>query len=250
MRDVFSLKIDGVSRIFCGLRYLRLDIMIEIVSATRASKYEFWNSSALGISLKRVLLDERITSSIYYKNTRGLSDIYNERILSSDSSDILVFIHDDVWIDDELFIDGVIEGCEQYDIIGVAGNRRRVSKQWAWGFVGDNLQSDTSGSLSGSIRHGKQPHGKLVVFGHAPAECELLDGVFLAAKKSTLNAHDVKFDSRFDFHFYDLDFCRTARKKGLRLGTWPIAFTHQSEGAFNSPSWVEKKRLYRSKWLN
>lgn len=224
--------------------------MIEIVSATRSSKYEFWNCSALGISLKRVLLDERITSSITYKNSRGLPDIYNERISSADPSDILVFVHDDVWIEDERFIDNVIEGCEQYDVIGIAGNRRRVNKQPAWAFVNDNFEWDTPENLSGSIRHGEQSGGKLDVFGDAPAECELLDGVFLAAKKSVLNAHNVKFDTRFNFHFYDMDFCRTARKKGLKLGTWPIALTHQSAGAFNSPSWQEKKSLYFRKWHN
>jgi len=58
----------------------------------------------------------------------------------------------------------------------------------------------------------------------------------------------VLFDPRFDFHFYDMDFCRTARKAGLRLGTWPICLTHQSGGNFASDAWKEKCRLYREKW--
>jgi hypothetical protein len=34
----------------------------------------------------------------------------------------------------------------------------------------------------------------------------------------------------------------------LRLGTWPICLTHQSEGAFNTPRWKEKYRAYLEKW--
>jgi GT2 family glycosyltransferase len=65
-----------------------------------------------------------------------------------------------------------------------------------------------------------------------PAACEILDDVLLAIRKSVLMEHDLRFDMRFDFHFYDLDFCREARESGLTLGTWPIAITHQSGGAF------------------
>jgi GT2 family glycosyltransferase len=87
-----------------------------------------------------------------------------------------------------------------------------------------------------------------VTFGAVPAECELLDGLFLAAKRSLLTARGVLFDPRFDFHFYDLDFCRTARHRGLRLGTWPICLTHQSSGAANAKSWSANYRRYIDKW--
>jgi GT2 family glycosyltransferase len=77
-----------------------------------------------------------------------------------------------------------------------------------------------------------------------------MDGVFLAVKKATLLSHGLRFDPRFDFHFYDLDFCRTARDLGLRLGTWPIALTHQSRGGYNTPAWNEKARMYLEKWAD
>jgi GT2 family glycosyltransferase len=81
-----------------------------------------------------------------------------------------------------------------------------------------------------------------------PADCELLDGVFLAARKSALTAKGVLFDPRFDFHFYDMDFCRSARQRGLRLGTWPIGLTHQSGGAFGTEKWNDKYQAYLKKW--
>jgi GT2 family glycosyltransferase len=45
-----------------------------------------------------------------------------------------------------------------------------------------------------------------------------------------------------------MDFCRTARLAGLRLGTWPICLTHQSGGAFGSGRWNAQYRLYQRKW--
>jgi len=84
--------------------------------------------------------------------------------------------------------------------------------------------------------------------GPAPAECELLDGVFLAVKKSVLRARGVRFDPAFPFHFYDLDFCRTARQQGLRLGTWPICITHQSNGGFETAQWNAGYQAYLAKW--
>lgn len=222
--------------------------MIEIVSATRKSEDEFRKNSALGISLQRLAEDTRLVAHVAFENRRGLPDVFNERILALDDREILVFVHDDVWIDDYFIADRVIEGLDRYDVIGVAGNRHRVQGQPAWAFIDDKFTWDDKSNLSGRIAHGSHPFGAVSVFGSTPAGCELLDGVFLAARKSTLKTSGVLFDPRFDFHFYDMDFCRSVREKGLRLGTWPICLTHQSGGAFGSPAWVEKYRMYRGKW--
>jgi len=58
----------------------------------------------------------------------------------------------------------------------------------------------------------------------------------------------VSFDPRFDFNFYDMDFCRSSRQRELRLATWPISLTHQSVGAFGTDQWTEKYGLYLKKW--
>ncbi len=221
--------------------------MIEIVSATRLSKKEFWNTSALGLSLKRIAHDKRLVWRLHFENRFGLPKIYNDRILAQDAHAITVFAHDDIGIDDDCLADRIIEGLNHYDVIGVAGNRRRIDNQPAWIFA-EALGLHDHNFLSGSIGHGKQPFGSISTYGDAPAECELLDGVFLAAKTSTLREKEVLFDPRFDFHFYDMDFCRRARQRKLSLGTWPIALTHQSQGAFGAPNWKQKYRAYIEKW--
>ena len=224
--------------------------MIEIVSATRLSENDFWERAALGVSLRRLAQDARLAARVAHSNQSGLPEIFNARILAPDSADLLVFMHDDVWIDDYFLVDRVIEGLRTYDVLGVAGNRRRVNGQPSWAFVDARLTWDDKANLSGGIAHGTLPFGEVALFGAAPTDCELLDGVFLAARKSALVANRVLFDPRFDFHFYDLDFCRSARQRGLRLGTWPICLTHQSNGSrtFGTENWAAKYRAYLEKW--
>jgi GT2 family glycosyltransferase len=222
--------------------------MIDVISATRLTENDFWGKSPLGLSLRRLAYDQRLSAHVAFENRRGLPDIYNTGILRNSGNDMVVFVHDDVWIDDYFFSDRIIQGLSTYDVIGVAGNRRRVEYQPAWAFVDLDFTWDDRVNLSGAVAHGDAPCGPVSYFGAVMADCELLDGVLLAAKKSLLNSKSVAFDLRFSFHFYDMDFCRSARKRGLRLGTWPICLTHQSGGNFGSPQWQDGYGNYIEKW--
>ncbi len=224
-------------------------VLVQVISATRMSEQDFWARSALGRSLNRHLKqDARLSASIAFNNTRGLSTIFNACIENAEEDAVLVFIHDDVWIDEEQFADVVLAGLQQFDVIGVAGNKRRVANQPAWPFIDADFTWDSKENLSGRVAHGEHAFGQISDYGAVPASCELLDGVFLAAKKRTLVAKQVMFDDQFDFHFYDLDFCRTAKKAGLTLGTWAVSLTHQSAGAFGSELWKHHYLGYLRKW--
>ncbi|MFG6466615.1 hypothetical protein [Roseateles sp. BYS87W] len=224
--------------------------MIDLVCATRATPEQFWNKAALGLSLRRLTHETRLRPRIYFENRRGLPSLYNERLAAEDAAPVLAFIHDDVWLDDFFFFEHTMAAVHAFDVVGVAGNKRRAPMQPSWAFPTLQFQWDDRANLSGTVSHGPGPFGTLSVFGPVPAECELLDGVLLAAKRDTLRAAHVGFDERFDFHFYDMDFCRTARAAGLRLGTWPIALTHQSEGGYSANGWVETYNKYIAKWGN
>ena len=221
---------------------------IEIVSGSRLPESEFWNRSALGLSLRRLGFDGRLSPQIAFSNSRALAEVFNARIAARHECDHLVFVHDDVWLDDYFLADRVIEACQAYDIVGVAGNCRRVPNQPSWAFVDATFKWDDPGNLRGSVAHGAQPFGRVGYYGAIPAQCELLDGVLLAARKSILLSHEIRFDPRFDFHFYDVDFCRTARDRGLTLGVWPICITHQSKGVADYQQWAGNYRLYLEKW--
>jgi GT2 family glycosyltransferase len=142
------------------------------------------------------------------------------------------------------------EALQRFEIVGLAGNKRRVPRQPAWGFVTDNpqFQWDEAENLSGAVAHFQEGRSVVSSYGPTPAQCQLLDGVFLAAKVGVLLDRSVRFDERFAFHFYDMDFCRTAVNAGLLLGTWPIAVTHASGGAFGTLEWMRYRELYFMKW--
>lgn len=218
--------------------------MIEVVSATRHSEADFWARTALGYSLRRLGFDSRIQPRIAFENRRGLPEVYNARIAAASPHDALVFVHDDVWLNDLYFGDHLLAGLEAFDVVGVAGSCDPPEGRPGWGFT----RPGEKPRVSGMVAHGKQAFSPVNVFGPAPAECRLLDGVFLAARRSTLVSHATRFDEQFDFHFYDLDFCRSATAAGLRLGTWRLTITHQSRGDFRSPAWHENHRLYQAKW--
>lgn len=229
--------------------------MIEIVSATRMTEDEFWEKSALGLSLRRLAWDERIVTWIAYENSTSLPDLFNARIEAENGHGTLVFIHDDVWIDDFFFCDRVLEGCKAFDVIGVVGSAAPQPNQPGWLFS-EWVPQDNSFKVrldlqaSGRVAQGKDPFGVVRYFGPSPAACELMDGLFLAMDKQALLDSGARFDPQFAFHFYDLDFCRTARAAKLRLGTWPIALTHQSDGGYGSKSWAGRLEAYQAKWSN
>ena len=100
---------------------------IEIISATRLTENEFWKTSALGLSLQRLKHDQRILPRITFENKRGLPQIYNEGIEKANLEHALIFIHDDVWIDDFFFSQRIQDGLNQFDIIDRKSTRLNSS---------------------------------------------------------------------------------------------------------------------------
>lgn len=223
---------------------------VAFVAATRLTQDDFWTDSALGASLQRIKGDARVDIHLSFENASGLPEIYNRALKSCVNADIVVFLHDDVWLADERLFEKLEAALARFDVVGVAGNVRRVAAQPAWAFscISNSEFVWDHDYLSGAIHHGNPGGHELSSFGPAPARCELLDGVFLACRRSELVRREVGFDERFAFHFYDLDFCRSARQAGLKLGTWPIDLIHQSQGAFGSPGWIQAYEVYLGKW--
>ncbi|AFY28568.1 methyltransferase domain-containing protein [Cyanobium gracile] len=220
---------------------------IRIVSATRYSEQNFWNYSALGQSIKRLDICKEF-AQIAFENSIGLPDVYNKAIESSATSDGIVFVHDDVWIEDILFIERVREGLEQFDAFGVIGNRRLVLGQPSWAYTSLEFSWDQEVNLIGAIAHGDYPFGEIMKFTNTKGACELVDGVMIAASCLQLRQRNIQFDQQFSFHFYDLDFCRQLRKAGLSLGVYPISLTHQSRGKLGTEEWKDSYIRYIRKW--
>lgn len=220
---------------------------LRFVTATRLSMDEFKSQSLLVRSLTRVSQTCHVHLDVVANNTAPLAEGFNRTIAKAKPDEVLVFIHDDVWIDDWLISYRLADALAVYDVVGVGGNVRRELNQEGWLIQAATRAQDLS-FISGAIAHGEPLTGEVSFFGKAPQDVRLMDGVFLAARAGVLQKAGVQFDPQFKFHFYDTDFCRSCEAKNLRLGTWPIALTHQSAGLWQSDEWNEAFALYLQKW--
>jgi GT2 family glycosyltransferase len=226
-----------------------MSIIIRIVCPTRASPEEFATTTALGRSLALYRFPF-LQLRLFANGNPGIPVVYNTALReSADDPAILVFIHDDIHLLDFFWPEKIVQGLQSFDIIGLAGNKRRVPRQAGWMFLDDKFTRDAPENLSGVVAHGKSwPAAGISYYGATGQECKLMDGLMLAAKSETLLSKNVGFDETFDYHFWDLDFCRQAERQGLRMGTWPMQVMHESGGNFSGPSWRENYQKYLIKW--
>jgi len=91
------------------------------------------------------------------------------------------------------------------------------------------------------------PEITLEILGCPGMPVKLLDGCLLAAHSETLISRNLRFDERFRFHFHDADFCRSAERLGLRLGTCRLSAVHRG-GARGGNDWKDGYARYLEKW--
>jgi hypothetical protein len=221
------------------------------VCATRLTTDGFFQKSALGRSLS-LYSSPNVEVRLFDENRTGIPTLYNKAINESESDPaILIFIHDDVHLCDFFWAEKIVAALNIFEVVGLVGNRRRVPKQPSWAFVDENLAWDSPENFSGVIGHGKGfPPDTIDFFGAPRHEVKLLDGLMLFCRSETLISKNLRFDERFDFHFYDLDFCRQAELKETKMGTWPISAIHESGGEAGSVEWKLAYVEYLSKWGN
>ena len=222
---------------------------IRVVCATRCAANEFFTATALGRSLS-LYRRPSIELRLFERNTLGLPQVYNTAIRESNVDPaLLLFVHDDIHLCDFYWPDFLTEALNVFELVGLAGNRRRVPRQPAWAFIDERFTWDRPENLSGVVGHGQGfPPATLSVFGPTRQSVKLLDGLLLAIHSETLQSKQLRFDERFDFHFYDMDFCREAERLGVRMGTWSISVIHESGGNFGTEGWWRGYTRYLEKW--
>lgn len=230
---------------------------ITMVVATRAeSAQAFFAETATGRSLgPENTLYPGVGLRVFIKNRQGLPALYNrvieEALRAGQDDHVLVFVHDDVHLFDYHWPMRVMDGLNTFDVIGIAGNTRRAPAHVGWMFDTVTFERAPKEVQSGYVAHTSGfPIQHIDRFGPPRQAVQLLDGVFLAVRVSTLRAHPLRFDPRFTFDFYDLDFSREANHLGLTCGTYDIAIGHEStgEGGFGSQAWWVAYQAYIDKW--
>ena len=161
---------------------------------------------------------------IFKDNNRGLSVCYNEILKDSKHSDkTVLFVHDDVVIDDLFLYEKLINS--PYAITGLAGAKsfNKQSGKLAW-----HLSASPSDYV-GEVSHANS-EGKIwtTVFGPTESRALTVDGLFISCKVNELNG--VEFDENFNFHFYDIAFCLRANDKKVKCGVLPIHVIHHGLG--------------------
>ena len=220
-----------------------------VVCATKHNREYFFQHTMTGRSLAACHGVSDCELRLFYNNSTGLSEVYNQAIEEAqDNPATLVFVHDDVMFLDYHWQDTVAQGLESADIVGVAGNRRRIPGQPGWIIVNTAGQLDSPENLSGAIGQGTEfPPPRLDVFGPCGVPCVLLDGVLLAARSDRLHETGLRFDPKFEWHFYDMDFCRTAETLNMTMTTIPLSLVHASLGNINQV-WHDTYQRYLTKW--
>jgi hypothetical protein len=233
-------------------------IPIRIVSATRET-VELFDETMLGRSISYFSRYFNVELLVESENKQSICKVYNEAIeFSKNNPAILVFVHDDVMILDPFWNKILRNSLQKFDIIGLAGSTRRHPKQTCWCKKNIFLEEfEDEKYLSGIVSHGTKfppnPEG-IRKYGEIGKECKLMDGLFLAIDSRKLIDKNLRFDERFDFHFYDLDFCRQAEILNLTMGTAPISVIHGSVGNLSTSKHVDNymnmSDIYLNKWKN
>lgn len=173
---------------------------------------------------------------VFFKkeNKEGLSLSYNKFLYSKDAEDYdtIVFVHDDVYIDD-LKLEQKLNSAfkDGFDIVGLAGCvNPKIQRPCLWHLMAGGFGS---GNLRGAVAHYTDNTNitRFVTnFGPTPARVTILDGLFLAVNVKKVKEAGWKFNENYNFHHYDISSSLDANKKKLKLGVYPINVIHCSPG--------------------
>lgn len=220
------------------------------VSPTLMKQAEFEKKGHLYETKKRL---NEFDWRIHYENKEGLSVLYNRYITEENRDKIVVFVHDDVIIED-LFVDKkLVEAHKHFDVVGLAGTNKidfNMPSPFLWHLVSDSDRLKNRQCQRGYVAHPTKD-GKIAqtAFGVTPDKVMIVDGLFISCRVSALLDKQVFFDEDFRFHFYDMSFCLRAYRAGLKIGTWPIDVLHYGIGdSFYSHNFEEQEKIFRKKY--
>ena len=199
----------------------------------------------------RANLDELLTGEdwelIHIADASSLCEGYNRGVARA-TGELIVMCHDDIRILSPDFAAKLRAYLAAYDLIGVAGTTHVSGPSWGWSGPPHMFCWVSQSFLTAQFRENGPVTLLLGAQGPVVPGAQMLDGVFLAARRSllqTLRFDEVTFDR---FHFYDLDFSHRAHLAGARVAIClDIALFHDSAGNYNEDYWGYADR-FRAKF--
>ena len=230
---------------------------ILLVTATKCKTLEEFKQRPLYETLQ-ALCEKRYNNTqfdfkIVTDNKRGLPEVYNEYINENNKNKIVLFVHDDVEIHDLMLVEKLNQS--PWDITGLAGGSEfKITEQNLWHLCTERT------THSGAVTHpsvtfennqiNKIPGQYSVTnFGPSPKRCLVVDGLFIAVNIEAALTVDFKFDTRHEFHHYDIASCLLANSKKLKIGTYPISVLHHGVGdSYLTPEWTQSNKDFIKNW--
>jgi len=176
---------------------------------------------------------ERLLAGTRYEilavaDAKSLAEAYNRSIAAS-TGEIVILSHDDIEILAPNFASQIEAHLAAFDAIGVMGGTEMSGPAWCW---------SRHPHLRGWITHRSPPDEDWEVSVVDPrplaGPVAVLDGVFVAARRTVFAK--VAFDERtFDgFHLYDIDWSVRATRAGFRIGVaGDLLVVHESRGNYD-----------------
>jgi len=186
--------------------------------------------------------------NIFKKYNAGI-----EAALQNDlqDDDIVVFMHEDVGILDNVFrekVELVFSEKNDVAILGVTGAIEITDRGGWWMTTPDKMRGHLIQGKEGGGQ-GEGFHLQKGAIGYFD-DVVCVDGCMMITKgkflKEGLAFDDKTYDSS---DFYDIDFCFNAQELGYKIAVADILIYHQSSGmgVFNDP-WKESKKRFIEKW--
>lgn len=219
---------------------------VYLVTATRAKTEEEFSKKPIHKSLKK--LYELYTRydfefEVIKDNKEGLSTVYNRYLTEEHKGDIVLFVHDDVIINDMFFVEHLRKS--PFAVTGLAGatSWNRDTPKQAWHLAADH------GTMVGEVAHIKDGKIWTTVFGPTQSTTVMLDGVFLAVNVEAVLKTSARFNTEFNFHHYDMAFCKECTKHNVTLGVMPISVIHFGLGdSMLTQEWEASNKKFIEKY--
>lgn len=185
-----------------------------------------------------------------YNNTTPICKAYNKVIIdviTEGEYDNIVFLHDDVCIEDRHLTEKVDKYLQQYDIIGLAGgNGMEIRKPCLWHI----MCKERFGTVGHYLKHNNNTHWYGTTFGVSQQRVAVIDGLFIGVKASVFKKLQLMFDEDLPgFHHYDIKFCMDANALKFKIGVVPILVTHMSPGlkSLQDENYLKSEEIFYNK---
>ena len=214
---------------------------IIIVTATKGTGSNLLLKRPLGFFLEKSGWEDK--TKIIENNTEGLSKIYNKFLTKEYKDKYVIFVHDDVLINDLFFEEKVLMAFEKFDIIGLAGSMSCdvASDHPAW-----HLMSDRSQHV-GEVSHSKDGKTWTTCFGPTDSRALVIDGLFIGVNVNKALETGLLFNELFGFHHYDITFSLEANKLKIKTGVFPLSVVHFGTGSsMNTDDWRESAKKFKN----